>query len=204
MLSEVLDADGRRRFLAESYGKAAVAVPDAAAHAAWLVDWERFGRLALAATPTDVLVVGNGRVHADEAPTSEMSARALLSRGRSVVLRGVDRLDPRLSDLGRALERDLGGAPEIELEAAPAGAHGGGWRCDDQDFFVVQCEGENEYLLRARTLAASPRDGAMACTLERGDWLYVPAGWWHMALARTDSLSIRAGAPTVRSWRTSG
>ena len=34
-----------------------------------------------------------------------------------------------------------------------------------------------------------------------GDWLYIPAGWWHVAFARTDSLSISAGAYDEQTWR---
>ena len=41
----------------------------------------------------------------------------------------------------------------------------------------------------------------IACTLLRGDWLYIPAGWWHVAFARTDSLSISAGAYGEPVWR---
>jgi ribosomal protein L16 Arg81 hydroxylase len=48
---------------------------------------------------------------------------------------------------------------------------------------------------------AIPRDAhferetspVLACTLLPGDWLYVPRGWWHMAYATRDALSLSVG-----------
>ena len=50
-------------------------------------------------------------------------------------------------------------------------------------------------------IAAMPRDmhyereqtPTVGATLIPGDWLYVPRGWWHVARAYEDSLSISIG-----------
>jgi 50S ribosomal protein L16 3-hydroxylase len=41
----------------------------------------------------------------------------------------------------------------------------------------------------------------IASTLVAGDWLYIPRGWWHMARAADDSLSISVGvlSPAARA-----
>ena len=215
MLSSVLDAGERERFFADSYKKTAVALPDRAAEVSWLVDWERFGDLALAVPPEDVLVVGNGRLYPDVVPTPDVSARTILTSGRSVVLRAADRFDRGLADVARTLGKEVGAVVAIQLYGTPAGAHSFGWHYDYEDVFIVQCEGEKEYLLRENTVNPRPRHdampkdmhferettGVMACTLVRGDWLYIPAGWWHLAFARSDSLSISAGAYAEQTWR---
>lgn len=215
MLSDVFDQNERALFLAKTYRKTAMAMPDRARNAGWLVDWERFGELALIVPPEDVLVVGNGRLFEHVVPTPDVPARAILSTGRSVVLRAAERFDRSLSDLAQALHDDVGGVVAVQLYGTPAGSHSFGWHYDYEDVFIVQCEGEKEYLLRENTVNPRPRHDAMprdmqferettqaiACTLERGDWLYIPAGWWHVAFARTDSLSISAGAYAEQTWR---
>jgi ribosomal protein L16 Arg81 hydroxylase len=40
------------------------------------------------------------------------------------------------------------------------------------------------------------RTPVIACTLLPGDWLYVPRGYWHVAHAREDSLSLSIGVLT--------
>jgi ribosomal protein L16 Arg81 hydroxylase len=37
------------------------------------------------------------------------------------------------------------------------------------------------------------------CRLEAGDWLYIPAGWWHIAKTETESKSLAVGllSPTA-------
>ena len=44
---------------------------------------------------------------------------------------------------------------------------------------------------------------AIACTLIAGDWLYIPRGFWHVALASRDALSISVGllTPAARGSR---
>jgi ribosomal protein L16 Arg81 hydroxylase len=84
---------------------------------------------------------------------------------------------------------------------------------DCKDVFIVQTSGSKDYRLRANTvnprptIDAMPRDmrfelertPVIACTLLPGDWLYVPRGFWHVAHARDDSLSLSIGVLTPQA-----
>jgi ribosomal protein L16 Arg81 hydroxylase len=112
------------------------------------------------------------------------------------------------------------GDVSIQVYATPAGYRSFGWHYDCEDVFIVQTSGMKEYLLRrntvnpAPTIDAMPRDmrleletsPAIACTLIAGDWLYIPRGWWHVAAAIENSLSISVGVltPAARGSRRPG
>ena len=62
------------------------------------------------------------------------------------------------------------------------------------------------YFFRANTVTQDVKNDAMdfagirreaspigTATLIRGDWLYIPSGWWHVAQCVEDSLSMSLG-----------
>lgn len=78
--------------------------------------------------------------------------------------------------------------------------------------FILQTVGTKNYFFRENTVNARPAPAAsydfsailrersvlMTSTLKRGDWLYIPAGWWHVADAMEDSLSISLGVLSMQ------
>lgn len=160
----------------------------------------------------DVLVVHRGEQRA-EGPRSSAEAQLLCGRGYTVVVRHAERLDQRFADLARGFQEDFGGTVDIHVYCTGAGQYGFGWHYDAEDVFVVQTQGTKEYSLRKNTVHPWPVIDTLPanmcyerevmpllrCNLGPGDWLYVPAGYWHKAEAGAESISLAIGvlSPTV-------
>jgi 50S ribosomal protein L16 3-hydroxylase len=131
----------------------------------------------------------------------------LMETGVSVVVRAAERNDPGLARLAERFERVLPGEVHVQLYATPAGTNSYGWHYDFEDVFIAQTAGVKDYYFRANTVAldavlgdrldfgafANERSPLMSARLIAGDWLYLPARWWHLVKCATDSLSISIG-----------
>jgi 50S ribosomal protein L16 3-hydroxylase len=106
----------------------------------------------------------------------------------------------------------VGGSAHVQLFVTPGRTHGFGWHYDDEDVFILQTVGVKDYYFRANTVAAevAAHPDAFArfdvetsplCTarLLAGDFLYLPARWWHMATCERDALSISVGVERPRT-----
>jgi ribosomal protein L16 Arg81 hydroxylase len=196
-------------FKADLFGREPFVLPDKARGAAWLLGWETVDRLV--ESPADRLAVRDGWPYNGPDPQRAADARALFEHGYSLVVRRCEEHDEGLCGLASAFERDFGGDVEVRAFATPAGHRSFGWRYHCEDLFVAQTLGVTEYRLRRNTLdpeptiEAMPRDvpfereksPILACTLVAGDWLYIPRGFWHDALAVEDSLGIATGVLTA-------
>lgn len=97
---------------------------------------------------------------------------------------------------------------DIQIYCTPAQQEGFDWHYDLDDVFVIQTCGEKEFRLRRNTTTPRPLDRKLPqkdyfiqeppapelrCWLKAGDWLYIPAGYWHKARAITDSFHLSVG-----------
>jgi ribosomal protein L16 Arg81 hydroxylase len=78
---------------------------------------------------------------------------------------------------------------------------------------ILQSSGAKEYCLRKNTVhpwpvaEAMPKDMGyekeimplLRCTLRAGDWLYIPAGYWHKAQSHDESISLAIGVMSPTS-----
>jgi 50S ribosomal protein L16 3-hydroxylase len=157
--------------------------------------------------PPDVLVVAQSRQLDLPAPRSMCELQGLFRRGIGIAIRAPERVNGFLEALACEFARDLPGEQRLILFATPGATHGFGWHYDAEDVFVIQTAGDKEYFLRSNTVSRPPVRGfqsdfseyqretsaLMACRLLPGDWLYVPKGYWHIARAHQDSLSLSIG-----------
>jgi hypothetical protein len=171
-----------------------------------LLTWEAFGRVLASDLPCQVLTLSGGRPVSAPRPTSLGQARALLRRGIGVVVRGSEQHDPDLARLAESFGRSQPGEVHVQLHATPAGASGG-WRRGAGDVFIAQTAGIEDHYFRAhdarRPARGLGRDRSLifSARLEPGDWLYVPAHWWHLVQCVEDALSISVGvrSPPLRA-----
>jgi ribosomal protein L16 Arg81 hydroxylase len=213
VIQEWLGAVPLRQFLDGAYLQRPFVHASAALEFTPLGGWEVFGRIVAATPPPDTLVVRDGRVLSVAPPRSRSQLEALLATGASLVVRKAERHDPGLASLAAAFAAELQGPATIQLFATPAGHHSFGWHYDAEEVFILQTVGEKEYFFRQNTVnprplvETLPRDMAyeretspcFASTLAAGDWLYLPAGFWHRAHAHQAALSISIGVlpPTL-------
>lgn len=200
-------AEGCAAFFARDFGRAPVHFRGTAAFAVPTATAEICEAL-LQEPRVDFMLARAGRPHGGRPGLEE--SRRLFSQGYTWVLRDVDHGDAGLAELGRALASDLHGTLHLQVYRSPAGAKGFGWHFDPEEVFVFQTHGHKRFLVRenaqhplplaeqmpaiAGQLSADAERGPISeYLLSPGDCLYLPPGWWHVAQAEEESISISAG-----------
>lgn len=193
-------------FVEEYFLRLPFALPGAAREFIELVDWPAVENL-LAAPGADALAVRDGqRWSANRTPRAD-EARQLFGEGYTILVRHAERHDPRLAELARSFASDFSAPVDVHVYCTPAGGQGFGWHYDAEDVFILQTAGRKEYSLRKNTvnpwpvIETLPADmkyerelmPLMQCRLAPGDWLYIPHGYWHVARAEEDSISLAVG-----------
>jgi ribosomal protein L16 Arg81 hydroxylase len=202
----LLPDDSLRRFMTESFLKLPYARTGFAHGEQTLCGREAFLRACMA-EGADLVVAREGQLRARPQARDGPAIEAALAEGWTVSIRQAQRHDPGLAELAAGFADDLLGPVDVHLYATPAGGRGFGWHYDAEEVFLIQLEGTKEYSLRKNTVnpwpivETLPRDmhyereimPLLRCTLAPGDWLYVPAGYWHMGRAASDCLTAAVG-----------
>lgn len=186
--------------------RSAWALPHSARSALGMLDWGILDEVLASNTPADIIVCARGQALALPPPRDLTTMRAYMRMGIGLCMRHTQRSHPRLAAVARAFERDIPGTVQVQVFVTPGGTHGFGWHYDVEDVFIAQTAGIKDYYFRENTVEATvpfpPRDfsgyraersALQTATLVPGDFLYIPARWWHMAVCREDSLSISVG-----------
>ena len=226
MLATWLSPRSIEEFLLQHMGRAPHAQPGTASNALGLFDWDVLERLlgtfhsgpgnSGTGSEPDMLVAHRGRLVDVPPPRSLKEVRQLMARSLGVVLRKAERHDARLAALAEAFARDLPGQVHVQLYVTPAGTQTFGWHYDDEEVFIAQTLGVKDYYIRENTVAPAHRRSRqpdfsavrretsplLSARLIAGDWLYIPARWWHLVSSVEDALSISIGvvprAPALR------
>jgi ribosomal protein L16 Arg81 hydroxylase len=207
MLPEWLAPYDASWFANNHLGKMPYARPAAAMGAVGLGTWKTVDAVLGSDLPIDVLTVAAGEIVQVRRPRSRADAMRLLETGVSVVVRAAERHDAGLAGLAERFERVLPGEVHVQLYATPAGTNSYGWHFDFEDVFIAQTAGVKDYYFRANTVAPdavlgdrldftsfrNERSPLMSARLVAGDWLYLPARWWHLVKCVQESLSISVG-----------
>ena len=206
MLSAWLEPIPVDAFVRRQVGKAPFAMAGAAAGTVPVFGWDTLQRVLQGDRP-DVLVVARGKLVDAPVPKTLDAVRALLATGVGLVIRRGERHDPGLAALAEAFARDVGGEAHIQLFVTHGGTHGFDWHYDFEEVFIAQTLGVKEYFFRDNTVdratpvGTNPNFGLVAkettpistARLAAGDWVYIPARWWHVASCVEDALSISVG-----------
>ena len=212
-------AVGRERFFEEYFDKKPLHLPGAVAAPEEIMSWAELQRLldmtsiwspALLRMVLDRQSIRpieycrevpalNGQTAMQPAPEK---VQALLRRGASVVLNDVDRLNPGLAAVSRALQVGTGGLAQGNLYCSRSQHQAFAPHYDYHDVYAVHCAGTklwHVYDTRAPWPIQHPRfqpdeaqrekekgDILMEVELKPGDLLYLPRGQYHDALASGD------------------
>ncbi len=208
-----LDLSG---FRTQHLGRQPWARPGAAASALPLLRWETFDSVLAPPAAPDVMTVAEGALVQVPQPRSSADVRALMRRGVSVVVRASEQHDSALATLAGSFSGALPGEVHIQLYATPTGRRSYGWHYDFEDVFIAQTAGAKDYYFRENTVARDTRLGEdldftvftretsplFTARLLPGDWLYIPARWWHLVKCVEDSLSISVGVMPPEAFQT--
>jgi ribosomal protein L16 Arg81 hydroxylase len=195
-----------REFFERHYLKLPFASAQGCESACRLADWETCVRLAADAR-ADVLIGRGGDRWPGPLPQDDAELRRILEEGYTLGVRHVDRLDETLGHLAASFRAAFAAPVDVHLYCTPAGHGGFGWHYDAEDVFVLQTAGDKEWRLRKNTVHPWPHIDAipadqrferetmpvLSCRLAAGDWLYIPAGYWHTTQAGAESISLSVG-----------
>ena len=205
-IQELLGEIPQSVFVEQHFSKLPFALSNSCLKFCELGSWAIVERI-LRQNKVDALVVRGGeRWSANRVPAFE-EARSLHIEGYTLVIRHAERHDEGLRSLADGFAADFAAPVDVHLYCTPAGQFGFGWHYDAEDVFILQTQGEKRYSLRKNTVNPWPvveiipdnlgyeREimPLMNCTLTAGDWLYIPAGYWHRADSSQDSISLAVG-----------
>ncbi|MBA3393064.1 MAG: hypothetical protein H0T89_10490 [Deltaproteobacteria bacterium] len=202
MLASWLGALPVTSFLEDYLQHQPIAQPTTTLGARPLFDWDVIDPIL--ATAADVMVVAGGKLLDLPPPRDRYELRGYLRMGVGLAMRHLERTDGGLRTVAAAFEHDVGEA-QVQAFITPAGTHGFSWHYDDEDVFIAQTTGIKDYYFRPNTVTSALAAPAQfqhfveetsplhTSRLVAGDFLYIPARWWHMAVCEEDALSISVG-----------
>lgn len=207
MLAQWLAPDNVDEFLQNVLQKQPYARPGAAATALPLLQWSTLDGVLGSQRPLDVMTVSQGQLVDVPMPRSSGDVQRLMRRGVSTVIRASEQHDADLAALAAAFGQAVPGEVHVQLYATPGGSNSYGWHYDFEHVFIAQTRGIKDYYFRENTVAThtalgdqldftvfrDERSPLFSSQLVAGDWLYIPARWWHLVKCVEDSLSISIG-----------
>ena len=208
-IEQLLGGIPTAQFVQNYWCKLPLAIKNGAKAFCELGRWETIDQV-LPQRGADVLFARAGEPYVGSRPQSLAEAKELHASGYTLLVRHAERHDRRLAELASSFYDDFHAPVDIHMYFTPASQSGFGWHYDGEDVFILQTAGAKQYSLRKNTVNPWPTTETlpadmgfdreimpvMKCTLEPGDWLYIPAGYWHVASAEVDSISLAVGLQT--------
>jgi ribosomal protein L16 Arg81 hydroxylase len=210
VIEQLLGDLSPRKFLDQFYTRLPHSRPGGAAGLTSFAGWASVEAI-LATKGVDAFLAREGRMWETGRLPSYGQARELFGQGHTLVIRSAEQHDRELARLAAGFREDFAAPVNVHVYCTPPERSGFGWHYDPEDVFIVQTHGAKEYQLRKNTvnpwplLEQMPKDlqyprevqPLWSCVLRPGDWLYIPAGWWHSARGvEADSITLAIGLMT--------
>jgi hypothetical protein len=208
-LAKLLAPCPQEEFIASSWGKTFQHVPGRPGKFSHLLPWDQLNRILqqhrldfprLRLTQNGKSLPANSYLRYTtggrrKTPIPRLQSDKLtqqLREGATLVLDAVDELSETLSELAEGLELFFHERIQINAYAGWRTSQGFDLHWDDHDVFILQVTGRKHWkvygMTRAYPLAQDSEQAQKPTqaplweqTLEEGDLLYIPRGWWHVA-----------------------
>jgi ribosomal protein L16 Arg81 hydroxylase len=200
---------GREAFLRDVFGRQPYARPGGASPLLHLGTWNTIEEI-WDQPAADVLLARRGEPYQGQRPRFAQ-ARSLHAEGFTLAIRHAECHHAGLKSLADDFHREFLAPVNIHVYCTPGQQYGFGWHYDAEDVFILQTQGRKEYSLRKNTVhpwpvvESIPADmqfqreimPVIKCQLAAGDWLYIPAGYWHVGQSCESSISLALGVMTT-------
>ena len=182
-LQQILDPIGRQQFREQYHRNRPLLIRGHAEKFAHLFAWEDVNRFL------NVSHYPNPYVHLMAAGTSAEKAASspqVIERSRAgatIRITRLERLDPKVGELARSLEAEMGEQVKVTFFLSQSGRAGTSCHYDPWDVFVLHLDGHKAWRVFEPALD-EPGRPSLECELSPGDLLYIPRGHWHQAMAQ--------------------
>lgn len=206
-LAKLLGEDPKKSFLSQHFTKLPFSRPGGANDFLHFLNWKVVEKI-FKENKSVLRIVQDGRVIKDYVDLSFDEARNHHGQGHTLLLRYAEKSSPELKDLALDFENGFHTPVDIQLYCTPEGHNAFGWHYDVEEVFILQTKGSKSYSIRPNTvhpmplISSIPKDLnyelektpiGIKVTLEEGDFLYIPSGWWHIARTEKESMHISIG-----------
>ena len=193
VLESLLDPISRAEFREHYYGRQPLLIRGHPRKLADLYGWDDLNRLLNGLRYPHPYVHAVAADRADEAATAENLVERCRA-GASIRFSQIQLFDPKVGELARALEAEMGEPMMVTLFLSQPSQAAVARHYDLQDVFVLHVDGHKGWQVYDRTVEKPsldmvdfrnpPAEVRLECELAPGDVLYIPRGHWHQALAQ--------------------